>query len=205
MKKLNNEDNQVSRKPRRRNLPYDKYLFGKSFKNFEGGIDNDSTREDYTYNLFCMCERLNLTTEQLYEKYSEEEITERRDCKPLENQLRDVILEFKKTLKEYDPHASTIHMYISAFQNFCESNRISPNFKWVRRWLPKKPDKGNDKKYTHEQILLMLNKGAVDARSKLITLLFSSSGIREGALCKLEHQDINPRYNEDGILEGASV
>lgn len=197
-----------NRKPRGQNIVYSKYLFGKSYENFLGKIDNVVTKGVYRYNLYCICERLNLTTEQLYEKYSDELSSERKDCKLLENQLRDIILQFKKTLeKEYDPHSNSIHMNIIAFQNFCEANRINLNIKWVNGFLPKKPVKGKDKKYTREQILLMLNKGAIDLRSKLITLLFSTNGIREGALCRLEDQDIRPRYAEDasGRLEGASI
>lgn len=56
-----------------------------------------------------------------------------------------------------------------------------------------------------EQIISMLNKGAIDARSKLIIYLLSTNGIREGALCRLRKRDISVFHDGNGAVEGASI
>lgn len=198
-----NSDNIEHNKLRRRKPDYPKYLKGEPYANFLGKINNKATEKTYKSNLFQMCERLNLDTIQLY-AYSDD-LDKKKKPNALENQIKDVIIDFKKPLKENDPHATTIHMNIAALIFFCVANRINLNFKWIKGWLPKKPKYGQDKRYSREQIISMLDKGAIDARSKLIVYLLSTNGIREGALCRLRTRDISAFYDNDGVLEGASI
>lgn len=208
--KLNNDDNPSENfeKNRQRRIwkhDYTKYLKGQSYENFISRINNPVTREDYRKKLFKLCERLEMTTEDLYQ-YSDE-LKTKKDKIELENKLRTIINKFKidNDLKEFDPHSSIIHLQYYALKKFCEANRINLDFNWLKGLLPKIDNKGKDKAYTKDQIIKMIS--CSDYRSKTIILIFATSAIREGALCALRFQDITPLPEgaTGSDIEGAKV
>jgi integrase len=49
-----------------------------------------------------------------------------------------------------------------------------------------------DRQYTKEEIVKMLDNTLISKRDRSIILFFASSGIREGALTKLTIKDLTP-------------
>ena len=194
--------NTSNKKPKRKNIKYGRYLSGQAYDNFIGEINNAVTKEKYNYWLYMLCEKLDLTTEELY-KYSNEFGSEKKDPSELERRMKRFINEFKKPLQEYDPRWGIIHLQFYAFKSFCESNRIVLDFAWLKKSLPKRAKKGKDKAYKKEEIIIMLSK--TDERSRLIILLLATTGMRESALCHLRTSDISPKTNSKGELEAAEI
>lgn len=185
-------------KPKKR-IDYKKYLFGESFEKFKARLQSKSLEENYVYRLYKVCEELDMTTEDIRKKYSE------KKCTQLEDRFEKLINDFKEKYitKEYDPRAGELHLRYYAFLKFCAANRITLNKDYLRGTLPKKPDNGKDTGYSKEQIIHMLK--FTDPRSRLIILLFATSGMREAALCNLRTRDISPIINNDGEVEGAEI
>ncbi len=194
--------NTSNKKPKRKNIEYGRYLSGQAYDNFIGEINNVVTKEKYNYWLYMLCEKLDITTEELY-KYSNEFGSEKKDPSELERRMKRFINEFKQPLQEYDPRWGIIHMQFYAFKSFCESNRIVLDFAWLKKSLPKKAKKGKDKAYTKDEIITMLAK--TDERSRLIILLLATTGMRESALCGLRKRDISAKMNSKDELEGAEI
>lgn len=192
----------TNKKHKRSNIKYERYLFGEAYENFVGGINNKVTKEKYIYWLYMLCEKLGLTTQDLYE-YSNQFGSNKKDPLELENQIKQLLIELKKPLEEYDPRFGAIHMQFYAFKSFCESNRIVLDFAWLKKSLPKRVKKGKDKAYTKEEIITMLAK--TDERSRLIILLLATTGMRESALCGLRKGDISAITNNKNELEGAEI
>jgi hypothetical protein len=76
---------------------------------------------------------------------------------------------------------------IKPIKLFSEMNDITVNWKKLRRLIPEDEARTNDRAYTKEEIIKLLE--SADLRGKCIVLLLASSGIRIGAIpwLKIKH------------------
>ena len=79
-------------------------------------------------------------------------------------------------------------------------NDISLNWKKIRRLLPPARGYALDRIPTIDEIRDILE--AADARGKALTLIFLTSGLREGAIGTLRVSDYSPIYSEGKIVAG---
>lgn len=190
----------------KRDIDYSKYLSGPAYDVWFNGLNNKATKENYRYNLYLVCEKLKMTTDDLF-KFSDDfkgkNGNKNKNVNELTNKLRDLIIDLKKPLAEYDPRSGRVHMMYYSVLSFCNWTNISVNFTHLQKFLPKRLRKGKDKAYTKDEIIKMLNHS--DSRSRLIILLFATTGMREEALCKLLVGNIVKRVNNDGELEAGEI
>jgi integrase len=98
----------------------------------------------------------------------------------------DKIIEYIKYLyNEEKLSYQTINLRVAAILSFYSINRVNIDRKYVSKFKPaNRKIRKNDKAYTHDQILSILNS-QVSLRNKTITLLLASTGMRAGALHSL--------------------
>jgi integrase len=95
---------------------------------------------------------------------------------------------------------STIRNPLKAIKLLLEMNDISLNWKKIRRLLPPARGYALDRIPTIDEIRDILD--AADARGKALTLIFLTSGLREGAIGSLRISDYSPIYSEGKIVAG---
>lgn len=190
----------------KRDINYSKYLFGEAYDVWYNGLNNKTTKENYRYNLYLVCEKLNMTTQEIFQ-YSDDFKSNKgnksKNVNELTNKLRDLIIDLKKPLMEYDPRSGTVHMMYYSILSFCNWTNISVNFTHLKKFLPKRLRKGKDKAYKKDEIIKMLDY--CDSRSRLIILIFATTGMREEALCKLRVGTIVKKVNSAGELEAGEI
>jgi integrase len=82
-------------------------------------------------------------------------------------------------------------------------NDVSLNWKRIRRTLPRSRRYAVDRIPTLEEIREILD--AADVRCKALTLLFLSSGVREGAIEYFQIQDYSVIERDDKIVAGRLI
>jgi integrase len=83
---------------------------------------------------------------------------------------------------------STVNTNVSAILYFLENNDIELNRRKLRRYYPSDESTNDDRSYTREEIVKILS--VCDLREKAMILLMASTGIRIGALCSMQNDDL---------------
>ena len=106
--------------------------------------------------------------------------------------IEDKIKQYMMNIRSRELSTSFMTIFLSAIKTFYEMNDIE-NIRWrkLKRFMGEETPRHEDRKYTHEEILTLLN--ASDLKQKVIILLMSSAGLRIGALPTL----INQAFEED--------
>jgi len=98
---------------------------------------------------------------------------------------------------------STIRNPLKAIKLLLEMNDISLNWKKIRRLLPPARGYALDRIPTIDEIRNILD--AADARGKALTLMFLTSGLREGAIESLRISDFSPLYSDGKVVAGKII
>ncbi len=98
---------------------------------------------------------------------------------------------------------ATISNFLKAVRLLLEMNDVSLNWKRIRRTLPRSRRYAVDRIPTLEEIREILD--AADFRGKALTLLFLSSGVREGAIEYFQIQDYSVIERDDKIVAGRLI
>ena len=95
--------------------------------------------------------------------------------------IEDKIKQYMMNIRSRELSTSFMTIFLSAIKTFYEMNDIE-NIRWrkLKRFMGEETPRHEDRKYTHEEILTLLN--ASDLKQKVIILLMSSAGLRIGAL-----------------------
>ena len=95
--------------------------------------------------------------------------------------IEDKIKQYMMNIRSRELSTSFMTIFLSAIKTFYEMNDIE-NIRWrkLKRFMGEETLRHEDRKYTHEEILTLLN--ASDLKQKVIILLMSSAGLRIGAL-----------------------
>ena len=149
---------------------------GEAYKNFINTVDSEITKLQYRYAIsyfmkFC--------------KISEYDKLLNIEPKKLEGAIRDYIIHLKSDRKL---SSNTINMYVAAVSHFYQMNDTILNWRKLSKFKGKKRLVVQDKPYTIEQILHLLE--FADLRMKCIILLMSSAGLRRGAIPTLRYGDL---------------
>jgi len=98
---------------------------------------------------------------------------------------------------------STIRNPLKAIKVLLEMNDASLNWKKIRCLLPRARGYALDRMPTLDEIRDILD--AADARGKALTLMFLTSGLREGAIESLRISDYSPIYSDGKLVAGKIV
>lgn len=107
--------------------------------------------------------------------------------KEAENKLIDFIVQKKNGGMLH----GQLHNFVSSVIRFYLINDIFLNSQKIHRFMPEPVKAAKDRAYSQEEIQKMLELS--DERTKVIILLFTSSGIRLGAVPKLVYSDLEER------------
>lgn len=140
-----------------------------SLELFLSSIRSEYTRETYSIYFKKYQEFIGLDADIFFEK----------DAISIQNK----IIEFINFMKSNGKGYSTIHNYAAAVLAFYKINDIILNIDKINRFIPPARKVRNDRAYTHEEILKLLE--IADERVKTIILLMVSGGIRQGAIPSL--------------------
>ena len=191
-------------------LEYGKYLFGRSYVNFEESIRSKHTLKQYKHGLFKFCKAINMTTEDLATRYSESSKTKKKlSALELQNTIQDYVIVLKQRLNSGQIRPASVIAAVPPIRHFCEMNDILINFRKIGKLLPQNEDNAKDQAYTRDQIKKMLQY--TDIRSKIIILFLASSGMRIGGFADryersfLKDGDISPLCDPEGKLIAAHV
>jgi integrase len=95
--------------------------------------------------------------------------------------IEEKIKQYMMNIRSRELSTSFMTIFLSAIKTFYEMNDIE-NIRWrkLKRFMGEETPRHEDRKYTHQEILTLLN--ASDLKQKVIILLMSSAGLRIGAL-----------------------
>lgn len=137
-------------------------------ENFLAGIRSEETKKVYLRSYYRFCQFLG---------------KDHIDLDTVESDLQSWLVYLKKTGVSF----AYAHLNLSAIATYCFLNDVIVNKKKLNKFLPVATKKPKDRGYTIEEISQLLS--VCDLRFKLVVYIFSSTGIRLGALppLKLKH------------------
>jgi integrase len=151
-------------------------LAGESIELFKAAIRNAATRDPYERRLIAFLNKAKMDQDSFVKlAKSEPQIAERKIISFINEQVRR---EDEGQITE-----STIRNPLKAIKLLLEMNDASLNWKKIRRLLPPARGYALDRLPTMEEIREIID--AADVRGKALTLIFSTSGLREGAIASL--------------------
>jgi integrase/recombinase XerD len=113
------------------------------------------------------------------------------DIEELKEKIEDYVILFKNNGRSHN----YIRVIIFSIQSFCDSNdKIGINWKKIRKLLGKKQKPRKSRPYTTSEIKRMLHS-VKDLRNKALILFLSASGVRRGAIPKLQMKDLKQMPN----------
>ena len=143
--------------------------------NFANSLRSEQTRLKYEYGLkkFLLFNKISI------DKFLSLPIAD------IENMMIDYIIDLKKQ----GLSTSYIKMILASIKHLCVMNDVVINVKKIGKFIGESTKLQEDRPYTHEEILQLLN--VCDLRMKAVILLLASTGIRIGALPTLRVRDVD--------------
>jgi integrase len=120
-----------------------------------------------------------------------------------EKKIISFINELVERANEGQITESTIRNPLKAIKLLLEMNDVSLNWKKIKHLLPPARGYALDRIPTMEEIREIVE--AADARGKALTLIFLTSGLREGAIASLRISDYSPVYSNGKVVAGKII
>jgi integrase len=172
-------------------------LQGESIELFRAAINNPATRDPYERRLIHFLKNINLAPDDFV-------AAAKRNSSCIEKQIITFISKQNSRAEHGEITAATVSNCLKAVRLLLEMNDVSLNWKKIRRVLPRSRRYALDRIPTVEEIREIVE--AADIREKALTLVFVSSGIREGAIEHLRVEDYSLiRGEEQRILAGRLI
>ncbi len=172
--------------------------YKKPFDRFIDAIDNEKTKREYVscLRLFIIHYKVGrweqIEKQPLRDSESKELISFNSECEELvkltTEQAEDMIIDYILFMKKEGLSEGIITQRIAACRKFFSSNRINLNWDFINQHKGKFKKKQKSEAYTHQQIQKLLE--TCDLRTRCIVLIFSSTGIRIGALPELKRSNL---------------
>ena len=171
-------------------------LQGEIVEIFKAAIKSPVTRDVYERRLLNFLRYFKMTPEQFLTMAKNSPIT-------AEKKIIGFAFELKARYEKGEIAAGTVHNCVKCVRLLLEMNDILLNWKKISRILPKVRRYALDRIPTTEEIREILD--ASDIRGKALTLVFVSSGIREGAIETLNIGDYAPIKKDGQTVAGRLV
>jgi len=147
----------------------------KPYERFVDVIDNEKTRHEYVASLRLFMEHYQVTEYEELLKVSTE-------------QIEDMIIQYILSMKKKSLSEGLITQRCAALRKFFSANRKNLNWDYINQHKGKFKKKQKLEAYTHEHIQKLLE--ICDIRSRVIVLIFASTGIRIGGLPELRKKQL---------------
>jgi len=159
----------------------------KPFQRFYEAIQTDKTSVNYVlwFNQFCN-----------YSKIDPDRLTELKS-EDVEDLVFNWIVHLKRRSEKGELNPNSLRPMLAPIQLYCERNRITLDWKGLKKYLPKRVPTKNQEAWTGDEIKKMLN-ATTSLRNKAIIHFLASTGARIGALHDLNKSDITEI--EDGAV-----
>jgi len=149
------------------------------FLRFSEAIQTQKTSENYVLWLKQFCD---------YTKFDPDGLSQ---LKP--DELEDLILEWivhlKRRAEKGELSPNSLRPMLAPIQLFCERNRITLDWKGLKKYLPRRVPTKNQGAWTNEEVKKILD-ATTSLRNKAIIHFLASTGARIGALHDLNKGDI---------------
>jgi hypothetical protein len=168
-------------------------LQGECVELFRAAIKSPFTRDPYERRLIFFLTTIGMTPHELVN-------AAKQDPYLIEKKIISFISRENLRAESGQITAATVGNSLKAIRLLLEMNNVSLNWKKVRRILPRARRYALDRIPTIDEIREIVD--AADVRGKALTLLFVSSGIREGAIEYFTVNDYNHIERQEKILAG---
>jgi integrase len=155
-------------------------LHGESIELFRAAIKSPATRDPYERRLIHFLKIMKLAPDDFV-------AAAKKNSSSIEKQIISFITKQNSRAEKGEITTATVGNCLKAVRLLLEMNDVSLNWKKIRRVLPNARRYALDRIPTVEEIREIVD--AADVREKALTLLFVSSGIREGAIEHLTVED----------------
>jgi integrase len=146
-------------------------LLGDPYLNFINSLKSDSTKEGYRNALLRFMQHFHI---------KDTDTLSQLPPKDIESYLKNYI----QFLKEEKRSTQSMNMILSSVNYFCVMNDIVINYKKICKFKSPTKKHNFDRAYTHQDISKLLQ--ICPLRLKVAVLVYSSTGIRKGALVTLQ-------------------
>ena len=171
-------------------------LQGEVLEIFKAAIKSPVTRDVYERRLLNFLAHLKMTPEGFLS-------IAQKNPSTAEKKIISFALELKERNEKGEIAAGTVHNCVKCMRLLLEMNDIFLNWKKISRILPRVRRYALDRIPTTEEMLEILD--ASDIRSKALTLVLLSSGIREGAIEMLRIGDYVPIKRNGKTVAGKII
>jgi integrase len=163
-------------------------LAGDSIILFKAAVKNPATRDPYERRLVNFLNTISMTPDEFVEKA-------RIDPIKAEKEIISFVSSENARCEKGEITAATVGNALKAIRLLLEMNDVSLNWRKIRRVLPRARRYALDRIPTNDEIQEIVE--SADVRGKALTLVFISSGIREGAVEYFKISDYT-RIERDG-------
>jgi integrase len=171
-------------------------LQGECIELFLAAIKSPATRDPYERRLINFLDYVKLSPDEFV-------TLSRNQPSSVEKKLIAFIGAQKARVENKEITGATISNFLKAVRLLLEMNDVSLDWKRIRRTLPRSRRYAVDRIPTLEEIREILD--AADLRGKALTLLFLSSGVREGAIEYFQIQDYSVIERDDKLVAGRLI
>jgi integrase len=171
-------------------------LQGECIELFRAAMKSPYTRDPYERRLIHFLNHVNLTPDEFV-------TLGRKEPSAVEKKVMSFIATQKARVEKGEITGATISNFLKAVRLLLEMNDVYLNWKKIRRILPRSRRYSVDRIPTLDEIRQILD--AADVRGKALTLLFLSSGVREGTIEYFQIQDYSVIERDDKIVAGRLV
>lgn len=170
------------------------FLEGQSVDLFRSAIKSQATRDPYERRLIGFLKKMDAT--------SPDDFIQIATNNPAlaEKKIISFLSSERTRADRGEISAGTINNWVKAARLFLEMSDVQLNWKKIRRVLPKARRYALDRVPTMDELREILD--AADLRGKALTLVFTSSGIREGAIPYLHVSDYSQVKKEGHLIAG---
>jgi integrase len=170
------------------------FLKGQSVDLFRAAIKSQATRDPYERRLIGFLKRMDATSPDAFVEFT------KKNPVFVENKIIAFISSERARADTGEISASTISNWIKAARLFFEMSDVQLNWKKIRRVLPKARRYALDRVPTIDELRDILD--TADLRGKALTLIFTTGGIREGAIPDLHVSDYSRIKKEGRLVAG---
>ena len=172
-------------------------LNGEAVEMFRAGIKSDHTRDPYERRLLQFLNYVGMTPDKLVS-------TAKKNPSQIEKKILSFILLQKRRVTNKEITGSTVSNFLKAIRLLLEMNDATAfNWKKIRRFLPSSRRYALDRIPTIEEVREILE--AADTRGKALTLLFLTSGVREGTIEYFQIRDYSIIERDGKTVAGRLV
>jgi hypothetical protein len=157
------------------------FLKGQSVELFRAAIKSQATRDPYERRLIGFLKRMDARSPDAFVDFA------KSNPALAENKIIAFLSSERARADRGEISAGTINNWVKAARLFLEMSDVQLNWKKIRSVLPRARRYALDRVPTVDELRDILD--AADLRGKALTLIFTSGGIREGAIPYLQVSD----------------